>query len=252
MTDEIKSASRVLDMLELFSTRCDGLTLTEVAKGLCLPKSSTLGLLRTLHVRGYLVREADDVYRLNDIVRRDGFARHGRLLRVGPPVMRSLADKLGETMLLGMMGSAGMVRLIAKEASPRDIRFDIDLPRQVPAYCTAIGRVLLAAQSDEKVAAAFAAVRREKLTDQTIVDEGALFAKIGEVRDSGFAIVEDEFALGGTGVAALIPLAPDQPLAALNVGCVTPRFHANRDTILTTLKTAANAIGGSMQPDRSA
>src|ERR1700712_57570 len=105
MTGEIKSASRVLDMLELFSTRCDGLTLTEVSKGLALPKSSTLGLLRTLHGRGYLVREADDVYRLNDIVRRDGFARHGRLLRVGPPIMRALADELGETVILGMTGT---------------------------------------------------------------------------------------------------------------------------------------------------
>lgn len=252
MSDEIKSASRVLDMLELFSTRCDGLTLTEVAKGLCLPKSSTLGLLRTLHVRGYLVREADDVYRLNDIVRRDGFARHGRLLRVGPPVMRAMADKLGETMLLGMMGSAGMVRLIAKEASPRDIRFDIDLPRQVPAYCTAIGRALLAAQSDAKIAAALAAVPREKNTDKTVIDADALYEKIAEVRATGFAVVEDEFALGGTGVAALIPLAADQPLAALNVGCVTPRFHANRDAILTALETAVRSLGSSMQPDRSA
>jgi DNA-binding IclR family transcriptional regulator len=61
MSDEIKSAARVLDVLELFSARCDGLTLSEVARGLELPKSSTLGLLRTLHKRGYLVREGDNV-----------------------------------------------------------------------------------------------------------------------------------------------------------------------------------------------
>lgn len=252
MTDEIKSASRVLDMLELFSTRCDGLTLTDVAKGLCLPKSSTLGLLRTLHVRGYLVREADDVYRLNDIVRRDGFARHGRLLRVGPPVMRRLADSLGETVILGMMGSAGMVRLIAKEVSPRDIRFDIDLPRQVPAYCTAIGRALLAGQSDAKVSSALAAVAREPLTEQTITDETELRALIERVRETGVAVVVDEFALGGTGIAALVPMAQDQPLAALNIACVTPRFHANRVLIIEALQEAAKAIGGSMQPDRAA
>lgn len=252
MTEDIKSASRVLDMLELFSTRCDGLTLTEVSKGLALPKSSTLGLLRTLHNRGYLVREADDVYRLSDIVRRDGFARHGRLLRVGPPVMRSLADALGETVILGMPGAPGMVRLIAKEIANREVRFDIDLPRQEPAYCTAMGRMLLSAQDDVQIAKALIAVPPCKLTDATIVDEEAIVAQIAKARDTGVAIVQDELVLGATGVAVMVPLSANQPLAVLNVGCVTPRFEANCDKIVSALKEAAHAIGGAMQPDRAA
>jgi DNA-binding IclR family transcriptional regulator len=73
------------------------------------------------------------------MIRRDGFARHGRILRVAPPVMTTLAAEAGETVLLGMPDAAGMVRLLAK-SSPSDIRFDIELPRKVPAYCTALGR----------------------------------------------------------------------------------------------------------------
>lgn len=252
MTDEIKSASRVLDMLELFSTRCDGLTLTEVSKGLALPKSSTLGLLRTLHGRGYLVREADDVYKLNDIVRRDGFARHGRLLRVGPPVMRALADALGETVILGMPGAPGMVRLIAKEVASREVRFDIDLPRQEPAYCTAMGRILLSVQDDVQTAKALGAVPPRKLTDATLTDEGAIRARIAEARETGVAIVQDELVLGATGVAVMVPLSANQPLAAINVGCVSPRFEANREHIVAALKETALALGDSMQPDRAA
>ena len=252
MTDAIKSASRVLDMLELFSTRCDGLTLTEVSKGLGLPKSSTLGLLRTLHGRGYLVREADDMYRLNDIVRRDGFARHGRLLRVAPPTMRALADELGETVILAIMGSPGMVRLIAKEVASREVRFDVDLPRQEPAYCTAIGRVLLGAQGDAQIAAALDAVPRAPVTDATLTDEQAIRARIAAARDSGLSIVEDELVLGATGVAALIPRTGQQTLAALNVGCISARFTTNRERIVGALQAAAAAIGAAMQPDRAA
>lgn len=252
MTDEIKSASRVLDMLEMFSTRCDGMTLTEVSRGLGLPKSSTLGLLRTLHVRGYLLREADDVYRLNDIVRRDGFARHGRLLRVGPPVMRALANDIGETVILGMQGAVGMVRLIAKEAAKREVRFDIELPRQEPAYCTAIGLALLATQDDAQVDKALAAMPREQLTECTVTDEAAIRARIAEVRSSGVAVVEDGLVTGATGIATLIPLSSHQPLAALNVGCVSARFPGNRDRIVAALREAAKAIGVAMQPDRAA
>jgi IclR family pca regulon transcriptional regulator len=252
MTNDIKSASRILDMLELFSTRCDGLTLTDVAKGLGVPKSSTLGLLRTLHGRGYLLREADDVYRLSDVVRRDGFARHGRLLRVGPTVMRALSDQLGETVILAMTGSPGMVRLIAKEAANRDVRFDIALPRQEPAYCTASGRILLAAQDDEAVEKALAAVPRKALTEATVTDLDEILAHIVAARETGVAIVVDELVLGGTGIAVRIPLEPGQPLAALNVGCVTARFEANRDTIVKALQEAAKEIGGAMRPDRAA
>ncbi|TCP30341.1 IclR family transcriptional regulator [Sphingomonas sp. BK235] len=239
-------------MLELFSTRCDGLTLTDVSKGLGLPKSSTLGLLRTLHGRGYLVREADDLYKLNDIVRRDGFARHGRLLRVAPPAMRALADELGETVILAITGSPGMVRLIAKEVATREVRFDVDLPRQEPAYCTAIGRVLLGAQDDAQVATALAAVPRRQVTDATLTDQQAIEERIAEARRSGVSIVEDELVLGATGIAALIPRTGQQTLAALNVGCISARFNANRERIILALQTAANGIGSAMQPDRAA
>ena len=251
MNDEIKSAARVLDMLELFSARCDGLSLTDVAKGLDLPKSSALGLLRTLSRRGYLVRDDGDLYRLNDMVRRDGFARHGRLLRVGPPLMRDLADTVGETVLLGMAGDRDVVRLIAKEAASRDIRFDIDLPRQVPAYCTAIGRVLLSVKDDDGVRAALSRATLEQQTERTVTDIDRLVELVAEARATGVAIVEDEFALGGTGIACLIPLAPGHAHAALNIGCVSARFPATRGDLISALTQTAGRIAAAIGPDRA-
>lgn len=247
MSDEIKSAARVLDMLELFSARCDGLTLSEVARGLELPKSSTLGLLRTLHKRGYLVREDDnDAYRLNDMIRRDGFARHGRILRVAPPVMTTLAAEAGETVLLGMPDSAGMVRLLAKEASPSDIRYDIELPRKVPAYCTALGRVLLSRLDPAALDAALDAVPRAALTTSTRVDRAAVADAVEAARETGFAVVEDEFAVGGTGVAAAIPLGPGQPLAALGLACISQRYRQDPPRLQAHLATAISRIAEQM------
>lgn len=247
MSDEIKSAARVLDMLELFSARCDGLTLSEVARGLELPKSSTLGLLRTLHKRGYLVREDDnDAYRLNDMIRRDGFARHGRILRVAPPVMRSLAQDAGETVLLGMPDAPGMVRLLAKEASPSDIRYDIELPRKVPAYCTALGRVLLARLDDDALEAALDSVPRASLTATTKVDRAAVIDAVTAARETGFSVVADEFAVGGTGVAAVIPLGPGQPLAALGLACISQRYAQDPARLHAQLGSAIAQIADAM------
>ncbi|EIZ77227.1 transcriptional regulator, IclR family protein [Novosphingobium sp. Rr 2-17] len=247
MSDEIKSAARVLDMLELFSTRCGGLTLSEVARGLELPKSSTLGLLRTLHKRGYLVREnEDDTYRLNDMIRRDGFARHGRILRVAPPVMQALAANSGETVLLGMPDAPGLVRLLAKEASPSDIRYDIELPRKVPAFCTALGRVLLARLEPKAVEAALDAVPRAAMTASTRVERGAVLDAIDAARETGFSVCEDEFAVGGTGVAAVIPLGPGQPLAALGLACISQRYRQDPGRLQSQLSGAINQIAEAM------
>lgn len=247
MSDEIKSAARVLDMLELFSARCDGLKLSEVARGLELPKSSTLGLLRTLHKRGYLVREdEDDSYRLNDMIRRDGFARHGRILRVAPPVMTALAVDAGETVLLGMPDASGLVRLLAKEASPSDIRYDIELPRKVPAYCTALGRVLLARMEPAAFEAALDSVPRAALTASTQVDRSAVIDAVAAARETGFAVVEDEFAVGGTGVAAVIPLGPGQPLAALGLACISQRYRQDPARLQAQLGGAISRIAEAM------
>ncbi|MBT0670952.1 IclR family transcriptional regulator [Novosphingobium profundi] len=247
MNGEIKSAARVLDMLEMFSTRCGGLTLTEVARGLDLPKSSALGLLRTLHNRGYLVREdEDDTYRLNDIVRRDGFARHGRILRVAPPIMKELAFASGETVLLAMPDAPGQVRLIAKEVSPSDIRFDIELPRKVPAYCTALGRIMMTRFDPAALEGALDAAPRAALTPATLVDRSAVLAAVDAARATGFAVVSDEFAIGGTGLAAVIPLGPGQPLAALGLGCITQRYHQDPGRLQALLGEAVNDIAEKM------
>ena len=69
MTSAVKSADRVLDILEYFSLRDQTLTLGEVAGELSIPKSSTLMLLRNLEARGYLFREGNQGYRLDPALR---------------------------------------------------------------------------------------------------------------------------------------------------------------------------------------
>lgn len=247
MNNDVKSASRVLDLLELLALEQQGRSLTSIAERLGLPKSSTLGLLRTLVGRGYVAREPDDRYRLCNAFRAEGFARHGRLLGVAPAIMRKMADELGETVILGGLASAGTVRLLAKEVAGRDIRFDIELSRQLPAYCTAIGRILIAQLGDDEARDILGAAPRKGPTSSTITDKAALWDRIEQARSTGVAIVEEEFALGGTGVATLIPGSAGNPKAALNIGCITARFHERREEIVAALRRGAEEIGAALK-----
>jgi DNA-binding IclR family transcriptional regulator len=246
MNDSVRSAARVLDLLELLARAEDGLSLVQASQQLAAPKSSTLMLLRTLVGRGYATRLEGDRYRMNPAFKATGFgwggARFARLVAIAEPVMHALAGALGETVILGVLAKEGMIELVSKVVANQDVRYDIDLGKPLPAYCTAIGRVLLASTDRQDREAVLRALPLAPLTPRTLTDAAAIGHRIDEAARSGFAIVEEEFALGGTGVAVAIAGADGRTVAALNAGCISARFPAKRDQILGALKEAAATI----------
>ena len=143
--DVVKSADRVLDLLELLGCATRPLGLAEVTHELGIPKSSALGLLRTLAARGYVARDEAERYLLAHPFGLEEGDWLGGLPRqvaaLGRPVIETLVARTGETGNLGAMVTGFRVRPLIQVASPREIRYE---PRAVecPAYCTAMGRVL--------------------------------------------------------------------------------------------------------------
>lgn len=64
MNGPVKSAARVLDILELLSSRTDPMRLNEIVATMGIPKSSAYGLISTLVVRGYVAKDSADRYTL--------------------------------------------------------------------------------------------------------------------------------------------------------------------------------------------
>lgn len=210
-----------------------------------LPKSSTLALLRTLTARGYVVKDAADRYAMNDTFRMHGFGwgghQHARLIAAAQPLMESLSQEVGETVLIGV-AQAGHVTTLAKVVARQDLRYDVDLARPCPFYCTAMGRVLTAFAPEGRRAAMLQASPRDKVTDRTVTDLDALQAIIVQVRAEGVAVVEEEWVLGGTGIAVPVFHADGSTLAALDIGCVTTRFQAKREGIIAALRAAGRRL----------
>lgn len=245
MNDNVRSAARVLDLLELLSEAEEGLSLAHAAEGLGAPKSSTLMLLRTLTARGYALRGEDDRYRLHPVFVAKGFGwggRAARLVGVAEPVLRGVADRIGETVILGVLTRIGSVRLVAKAVAPQDIRYDIELGREVPAYCTATGRVLLAGMAADARAALLDRIVIDAVTDRTTTDRASIEEKVAAAGEAGLSIVSEEFAIGGTGIAVPVTLSDGSVIAALNAGCVTPRLTGREDGIVAALREGAATI----------
>lgn len=252
----VKSAARILDLLELMAELPHGITLSETARRLVIPKSSLSALLSTLEMRGYVESGADG-FRLAGRFRPRGWigGETGLLVQIAHPVMAELAARTGETAFLGVMTADWGVRYVAKVVSDQPLRYDVDLATVRPAYCISVGLVLLADQPDGALERYLASHPFRKLTPLTVTDPGDIRQMIANVRRQGYAPMADSSVLGTAGAAAAIRGVHGEAVAGLAVIAPSTRFEPAREAITTAVVAAAARItqglaapGGSQAP----
>jgi DNA-binding IclR family transcriptional regulator len=244
MNTEVKSAVRVLELLEFLSRANAPVALKDVVAGLGFPKSSAHALLQTLVLRGYVERDGAERYTLSARWRDSGgwVGEESHLIAVARPVMESLCGLLSETIFLGVRAENGDVKVLAKQVSESEVRYDANLSGLRPAYCTAMGRVLLAYWDENALDTYLARTRFKAVTPHTITDPGRLRAALQQVRREGYVIIEQEFVIGGSAAAAPVFGRDGQVVAVLNVGAVSPRFLAAHRKIIAGVVRAAATI----------
>jgi DNA-binding IclR family transcriptional regulator len=255
MNIEVKSAARVLELLELLA-RCDApIALKDVVSTLGIPKSSAHGLLQTLLARGYAERDAAERYALHDSFRRmPGWfgGTEAQLVAVARPIMDQLRDEVGETVFLGVRGARGDVKALGKAPSRAPIRYDADLVGLRPAYCTGMGRVLLAYWDPASTEAYLLRAKLKAYTPYTVTDPHRLRAILARVRHDGYAVLEQEYVLGGSATAAPVMDRDGSVVAALNVGTVSSRYPQQKRRIIAAVVRAAARISQRLGHRRAA
>ncbi|MCW2940249.1 MAG: transcriptional regulator, IclR family [Actinomycetia bacterium] len=229
---DVKSASRTIDVLDILAANSDGLTLMEIAKELGCPKSSAHGLLATLSrrdvvkatktARGLVFALGHHIFEIGQ-----AYARTVDLIRDGQEAVRRLADACLETVHLAALDSDHVVYL-AKEEGRQPMRMVSAVGRRVPAYCTGVGKVLLAGLEDSLIDEMYP-LRKQlpRLTPYTIEDPVRLRAKLAETRSNGFAVEHEESSVGLSCVAA--PVYDSANLvAAMSISVPTARLPEER------------------------
>lgn len=242
MNSTIKSATRVLDLLELLSASESPLRLREVISTLGLPRSSAHGLLMTLVTRGYVVKDASDGYRLSSAFRNNGTWIAGfeaRLKAVALPIMNDASTQSGETVFLGARNHSRDIRVVCKVVSKQPIRYDAEIGHILPAYASVMGRVLLAFDDQQEIDGFFARTDLQKLNERTITDEAMLRQILLDIRKNGYGEIVEEYALGGCGIAVPVRDETDKVIAAMDIATVTQRYLPNRERFLEILQAAA-------------
>jgi IclR family pca regulon transcriptional regulator len=244
MNTEVKSAARILDLLEYLSGCAEPVKLKEIVSVLGFPKSSAHALAQTLVSRGYAIQDTAERYVLVHASRHRSATRahEARLLSAAHPVMERLRDDSGETVVLAVRNTRGEAKRLAKCVSRQPIRFDVDLDGQSDSYCTATGRLLLAHWEEGLANAYLSRVPLLARTPKTVTDLDAIRALFVRIREEGVSICDEEHVLGSTGLAAPIRGRDGAVVAALNLGVVTMRYHQRSDDLIAMLKEAAHRI----------
>lgn len=237
MNSVVKSAARILDILELLGRAQTPLSLKEITQEFGYPVSSAHGLLTTLVIKGYAVRDDADRYLLNAAYRNGpGWASgpDAQLISLAEPIMRDLRDQCGETVMLGILNRDLLLKVVAKCVANRAVRYDSPFSAAVPSYCSAMGRVLLSEKDDKTINAYLAHERLVKLTPNTVTGKAHLRRLFRDTRQSGYSISREEMDIGSIGIAAPVRNGKSDILAALNVAAISSR-HSDVETELAPL-----------------
>jgi IclR family pca regulon transcriptional regulator len=246
MNNEVKSAARMLDLLEYLAGCAEPVKLKDIVATLGFPKSSAHALAQTLVSRGYAIQDTAERYVLVHASRHRSATRahEARLLSAAHPVMEELRDATGETVVLAVRNTRGESKRLAKCVSRQAIRFDVDLDGNSESYCTATGRLLLAHWDPALADAYLARVPLIARTPKTVVDPDAIRALFVRILEEGVSICDEEHISGSTGLAVPIRGRDGSVVAALNLGVVTTRYQSRRDELIAALMQAGRKISG--------
>lgn len=245
----VQSIARAFQILETIADRSEGISHADLSKAVGLHASTAFHLIRTMLALGYLRQDPDTkryhigrqvfllAARINDEV---------NLVNTAFPVMRELAESMGETAHLGVLSKEGVVTIAKSEgASPFRVSDRIGVLR--PAHCTAIGKAILASLPKSELDDFLAHLELKEYTPRTIVDPARLRREIERVRETGYAVDDAEFNaelrcaaaivrdFSGRGVAAIGISGPAWRIKPEDIGRLGKKVAATADRLSADL-----------------
>lgn len=196
---------KALDVLETLAESEQALTLQLIAERTRLPKTSVFRLLATLESRAYVERRGEAMYELGARALYLSQARVGGadLRSIALPHMRSLRDRFGDSINLGVLAGREVMYLEVVEGT-NQLRFVDVAGTFEPVHATALGKALLAWLDPAILQSLVRSIPYPVLTPYTITDSATLLRDLALTRQRGYGLNNQETVLGALCVAVPI------------------------------------------------
>jgi len=247
---QVQSLSRGLLLLEKIA-QAQGVLLTDLAEQVDLPVSTVHRLLSTLENQGFVRREsAQELWfvGVTGFKIGNGFLASRDFVRQAKPFMAKLVSEVGETSNLSILQN-GRAVIIAQHQCEEMMRMMVPLGSSSPLHASGVGKAILAGLSQSDRALQLKDLSLDKITDWTLVTHDALAQDLALAKQRGWAVDDQEHAVGLRCVAACLYDENSQPIAAISVSGPLARIDDQRivylgEQVKLTAKKVTDFIGG--------
>lgn len=215
--DTMSGLAKGLQVIESFTPDHPRQSITEVARATGLDRATARRCLLTLHLGGYADYDGK-FFTLTPRVLRLGTACLATmpLPQIVQPLLDTLSEKVGQSSSVSIL-DGGEIVYVARAAQRRVMSIGLMPGSRLPAYCTSMGRVLLAALPEDQARDLLTAPLPAR-TPRTLTDPALILAELACIRAQGYAVIDQEVELGLQSIAVPIRNARGKVVAAANIG----------------------------------
>ena len=218
-----QSLERGLAILSSFKSARPVLGVSELAREIGLSRSTTHRYIATLATLGYVEQDlATRKYRLGPRVLDLGFSAINsmELRELSVPHLQRLSDETGHTVNMAILDGCDIVyveRCRSARQGQREIDLNLHVGSRLPAYCTSMGKVLLAFLPEEELRARLGGADLLRRGPNTLTGLEDLYEELEGVRRVGLAVNNEELAFGLRSIAAPVRGRSEEVVAAINL-----------------------------------
>ncbi|OYX88272.1 MAG: IclR family transcriptional regulator [Azorhizobium sp. 32-67-21] len=246
--DYVQSLARGLEVIRTFSRYKPRMTLSEVAQQTGLTRAAARRFLLTLVRENYAETDGKH-FSLRPKVLDLGFSYLSALpmWEVAQPIMRDVVNSLQESCSLAVLDGLDIV-YVARVPTERVMTIGLAIGSRLPAFCTSMGRTLLAGLPQRELAVYYDRVKLERRTPQTVANMVALKDAVEASRRQGYTLIDQELEMGLRSIAVPVRNRRSEVIAALNVGTQAGRTSADtmKTRFLPVLIDAGERIAASL------
>jgi IclR family transcriptional regulator, pca regulon regulatory protein len=242
--DFVTALARGLAVIRAFGAHSSRMSLAEVARRVELPRATVRRSLITLETLGYVETDGKKFMLTPQVLSLGhSYLTSMPVTRAVRPYLEKMSALFNESASAGILDHNDAV-FLARVQVRRILLGTAPAGSRVPAYCTSMGRVLLAAQSDDMIEEYLSRIEPHAYTPRTITNPAKIRDAIFEARSASYSIVEEELDAGVVAISVPIKNAHDRTVAAISVVSHVDRASSAQmiDRFLPAMRDAAREL----------
>jgi IclR family transcriptional regulator, pca regulon regulatory protein len=244
------SLARGLAVIRGFTQQKRSLTIAQLSQRTGIPRAAVRRCLYTLSRLGLVGSEDGKTFSLRPKILGLGHAylSSTTLASSAQPLLDRVSDLLHESSSIALLDGDEILYVARSSTTRRIMSVDLGIGTRLPAYCTSMGRVLLAHVTPAERDAYFGRVMLVAHTNKTLIAPDKLRRELDAVVRAGYAIVDQELELGLRSIAVPVRDLAGKVVAAMNISTQATRVSISEleRRFLPELELAARELGAAL------